>query len=221
MSADAAHTVAPTAGGRSEPEPAGALPPIAERFQPGLLGVDAAVGDRRGYTHAAWTLATIMRALVRDALAEADRPISVAMIGCPEPWLGAQILDWGAERVLSLDPDPARRRRLAAWRELLALSTDAWTVGADHRDGASAHQIDGGSNFAVLDARGLEWDEEETIGLLAQADRCAIVTADPHAAYAAATRLAIEQISEAPIPADAERRFVTREVVVLGGRRSR
>src|SRR5688572_7214610 len=104
MSADVARAIAPPPGKPAGAGPAPAGPQIGERFRPGLLGVDPGAGDERGYTHAAWTLATIMRSLVRDVLAEADGSISVTMIGCPEPWLGAQILEWGAERVHSLDP---------------------------------------------------------------------------------------------------------------------
>ena len=223
MSADAAQAVAPAAGpAGGEPGPAPAPPPIGERFRPGLLGVDEAVGDRRGYTHAAWTLATIMRSLVRDALAEADGPISVTMIGCPEPWLGAQILDWGAERVLSLDPDAARRR--APRRVARAARPEHRPLVGRLRPPRRARpptRSTAAATSRCSTRAGLDWDEEETIGLLAQARPLRDRHGDPASAYAAATRLAIEQISEAPIPADAERRFVTREVVVLGGRRSR
>ena len=160
-----------------------------------------------------------MRSLVRDVLAEAD--------GRSRD--GDRLRGAGSER-RSSSGAPSGWSRSTPTRPGASASAHGVSCSASRPTaGRSAPiprrrlrpRIDGGSDFAVLDTRGLDWDEEETIALLAQAARCAIVTRDPGSASPRRRGSASSGSSRPRFPPTPSAGFVTREVVVLAGRGSR
>jgi hypothetical protein len=209
----------PTPAGRAGHMAAAGPPSVGQRFAPDLLGADPVAGEAAGRLHAAWTLATMLRVVARDALALATGPPSAMLAGCSEAWLGPQALDWGFRRVVAIDPDEERRRRVTGWRELLGIEAGRLVVAKPGDTGSSLSTLE--PDLAIIDLRGLRGGGE---GLLESATSAAphhaIVTGDPNAA-AAAVREAGHPVPRAVrVPADGERRFITEEIVVLSGPRA-
>ena len=202
----------PGAGGAAIADPAA---PIASAFRPYMLGPRRDDAPGPGATHAAWTMAIMLRPPALDVLALAERPARALAIGGAEGWLGAQLLEWGFAGLLSVEPDERRRAALHGWRAALAFEPGRWTVepelpSADDRPDRA------GFDLALLDARLPGQGEAAPIAdCAARTDGpVLIISADPASSAEAAREAGLTPLP-VPAPADAEARFVRGELAIL------
>lgn len=186
-----------------------ALPAISETFDP-FLFTDAPLSDP-GDRHAAWTLVATLRRRLRDLMAVAEAAPDAMIVGAELGWLAPQLLVWGTARVTVADRDPAQLARVAAIGEALAVDRSRLLL-AD--DPSAARDLD----LVIADERG-SGSGVAAAELLNLAPEC-LVLSDRKEQTRAELRHAGAAVGIATPPLDADRRFVSTELVLLVARAS-
>jgi SAM-dependent methyltransferase len=180
-----------------------------------------------GARHIAWTLEAALEEPVRDALAAGSEARRVLVLGCGEGRLAHRLLEWGARRVVGVEPRARERRRAELLLAHYGFASQVLVLRRDppamDDDAESDDEVGRPVDAAVLVAApGLEprWND-----LVAAAVRAApgllAVDADGRATRVAAERAreAGYELAPCPLPSEAEPRYVGRQRYVLLGHR--
>ena len=171
----------------------------------------------RGARHLFWSLAEMLRPVVLDARALAQRPLTVLLIGCDEGYLGHRLLEWGVDRVLAAESRPEVLERALSVRADLGIDPRR----LDLRACATPEQLHleraQRFDFAIVDERagclGARAEALETAA--AHCAQCALITPDR---LVGATGLRAAGFGKPRLlepPADAERRLIAFELNLM------
>ncbi len=179
-------------------------------------GVSSPAPDA-GRAHADETLAKMLGDAFLDAWALAERPLEALVIGSGEGWLCHRLLELGARRVLGVDARADALRRAELLRGLRAREGSLESLRIEDLGQLDPAAV--GTFDVVVVAEPAERIADRG-RVLASARRCtrelcAIATGERVEATLAARAAGFESVSLAPIPLDAERRYVLAERALL------